>query len=290
MRGLSIIGALLSLALGCGDGTGNEPAPPGEELVIEWGPTEVGPGEEHTQCVLKRLGNTERVRVAAIHNQLGATSHHFILSGSDETEEQVEPSPCFPFSHSDAPLMITQKADDQLTLPDGVAFTLEPNQMISMELHYINVTAAPQMAQATTTFMLMPEEEFEHEAAYILLGGSVPIIEPRSAATSGPDFVQVPAELAAANFFAITGHQHHWGTNVYVATTPGPSGPDTPVYDLPDFNWDEPETVFHDPPFTVPQGGGFRIACEWFNAGDSPVTFGLGVDDEMCFFWAYYFL
>ncbi len=297
MRNVFLVTSVLALCTACGDANnaatdaGADGGPPdGETLVVNWGPLEVQPGTEETQCVLKRLGNTERIRIKQIHNVLGATSHHFILSGSTSTIEQPDPAPCFPFSHSDVPLMITQKADDQLVLPDGVGFTLEANQMVSMELHFINVSAAPQMATATTTFTIMPDDEFEHEAGYVFLGGNVPTIGANSEGSSGPDFVEVPDELAAASFFAITGHQHQWGTNVFIATTPGPGGPDTAVYDLPDFNWDEPETLFYDPPFTIPPGGGFRIGCDWFNASDEPVSFGLGVEAEMCFFWAYYFL
>ena len=63
----------------------------------------------------------------------------------------------------------------------------------------------------------------------------------------------------------------------------------TPVYDVPMFLWDEPETVTHDPPFRVPDGGGFKLTCDWNNLSDEPVGFGTGVDDEMCFIWAYYF-
>ena len=39
--------------------------------------------------------------------------------------------------------MITQKKDELLSLPPGVAYTLQPNQMVRLEMHYINATQAP---------------------------------------------------------------------------------------------------------------------------------------------------
>jgi hypothetical protein len=99
----------------------------------------------------------------------------------------------------------------------------------------------------------------------------------------------MPPEFAGTQFFGMTGHQHQWGTDVFVAVAESEQGPDTPVYDLPDFNWDEPETVYYDPAFELPAGGGFRFTCEWNNMSARTVGFGENVDDEMCFFWAYYY-
>jgi hypothetical protein len=65
--------------------------------------------------------------------------------------------------------------------------------------------------------------------------------------------------------------------------------PGTPVYDVLNFRWDEPLTVTHAPPFTVPSGGAFKLTCDWSNQSDSTVFFGTSVEYEMCFFCAYYF-
>ena len=44
-----------------------------------------------------------------------------------------------------------------------------------------------------------------------------------------------------------------------------------------------------DPPFSIPQGGGFKFTCTWTNTSSEPRAFGESADDEMCFFWAYYY-
>jgi hypothetical protein len=41
--------------------------------------------------------------------------------------------------------------------------------------------------------------------------------------------------------------------------------------------------------FHVPSGGGFDFTCKYFNTNASAVKFGESANDEMCFFWAYYY-
>ena len=71
--------------------------------------------------------------------------------------------------------------------------------------------------------------------------------------------------------------------------TDSKNGTDKPIYDVPDWSWSEPATVYQDPPFEVPSGGGFRFSCSWNNTSDKSVKFGESANDEMCFFWAYYY-
>ena len=275
---------------GASNGTGGGAVPPGESFSVKWGPIEVPSGTESTQCVVKRLGNDGRLFVNEIHNELGATSHHFIVYRVNGTEEQPEPFSCDPFedTFTDAPLIITQRADDRLRLPQGVAYALEPNQMVRLELHYINVTEAPQMAEATSTFVSIDEGDVENEADIMFMGDTT-FGEIDGLTTFGPRFLKVPSRLNGVSYFAITGHEHQWGTDVYVEATTGEGAAGDPVYDVDNFRWDEPETVTFDPPFKVPDGGGFNLTCSWNNTSDSPVFFGTRVDDEMCFFWAYYY-
>lgn len=272
-------------------GAGGTFVPPGDSFTVKWGPTTVPTGTESTQCVVKRLGNTESISIHEIHNELGATSHHFIVYRVNDTVERPEPYPCSPFTDTlnDPPLIITQRTDDRLTLPDGVAYSIEPNQMVRLELHYINVSAAPQMAEATSTFIPIPKDEVEHEANIMFMGDTNIVIPPTSEVTLGPSFIQVPARFNGVSYFAITGHEHQWGTDVYVEVAQDSGSQGSAVYEVPNFQWDEPLTVTFDPPFTIPDGGGFKLTCDWNNLSNQSVFFGTSVDDEMCFFWAYYF-
>jgi hypothetical protein len=268
--------------------------PPGDALTLEWGPVTVGVGQEDTRCVVKRLGNDGAIRVGQFHNVLGLASHHFIIYRVDDTEERPEPFPCVPFTDAldpakGSPLVITQIPEETITLPEGVAFSLEANQMIRLELHYINTTDQTQEVVSTATFVPMPDDEFVHEADFLFMGDVDIELPPNQASTLGPTYFPLPPVLEGSSFFAITGHEHHWGTNVHVAVADDDTDPGTDVYAIDDFAWDEPEVVYHDPPFQVPAGGGFRFTCEWYNGSDQTVTFGESANQEMCFFWAYYY-
>jgi len=71
--------------------------------------------------------------------------------------------------------------------------------------------------------------------------------------TLGPSFIPLPSRFDGVSYFAVTGHEHQWGTNVYVEVAESADAPGMPVYDIPTFLWDEPETVtYNDDPFTAP--------------------------------------
>lgn len=290
---------LLLLAAACGgeeapvvpDGN-----PGGQVYTLTWGPIEVPAGVEDTRCMTVRLGNDIPVKIHQIHNTLGGGSHHFIVYRvAADTEEIPTPEPCFPFVDTldptaGAPLMITQRAEEDLVLPEGVAFTLEPNQMIRLEMHYINATSAPLTISATSELHAMADADFQYEADFLFIGNpDIDLPSSPDEQTLGPTWFPAPSSLVDAQVFAITGHTHHLGTNVDVAIADGEGSAGEMVYQLDNFSWSEPETVFHDPPVPLPQGGGFRFNCSWINDTGQRVGFGESVDDEMCFFWAYYY-
>jgi hypothetical protein len=289
---------LLAVAAACGDPApadvdGN---PGGQVYQLRWGPLEVPPGQEDTRCVVLRLDNDIPVRIDRIHNRLGTASHHFIVYRIAEGEVSETPQPCLPFvdtldPEQGAPLMITQRADEVLQLPPGVAFSLEPGQLVRLEMHYINAGPAPLRVEATAELHAMADADFVHEADFLFIGN--PDIrlpsQPGMVQTLGPTYFPRPRSLDGIHVFALTGHTHKLGVHVQVETAAGADAPGTLVYDPVAFDWAEPETVFHDPPFQLPDDGGFRFTCQWINDSGRTVGFGESADDEMCFFWAYYY-
>jgi Copper type II ascorbate-dependent monooxygenase, C-terminal domain len=276
---------------GADDGGGNSG---GDSWTVDWGPVMVDPGVEKTMCVRKRLPTDRPIRVGQIVNQLGLASHHMIvyrLAGESETDE---PEECDPFVDvldpaAGAPLAVTQKSEETIALPPGVAFTLEPGQLIRIELHFINAADQPQELRASSTFVEIPEDEFEQEADFLFVGNPDINIGAGETATLATAFLPLPPELANIQIFAVTGHEHQWGTGVTASMKAGANDEGTPIYEPENFQWDEPETIYHDPPMTLPEGGGFSFTCTWDNQSAQDVDFGESVDDEMCFFWAYYF-
>jgi hypothetical protein len=301
---------------GAGGGGASSP----QTFSVTFGPVTIDAGEEDTQCVVRKLSNTKAIHVGEIHNVLGVGSHHLIVYRTNDTAEQTTPFKCQPFTdllhpEKGTPLMISQKKDDTLTLPKGVAFGIGHDdscdttaktckatttlacasdadcnaQYIRLEMHYINTTQASLDVTATSTFIQMNEADFQNEADFLFVGDPDINVPAHGTQTLGPVYSPLPAQLSGVNFFGFTGHEHQWGTGVTVATTTGKTGTDTPVYDVPGWTWSEPKTVYHDPPIQVPDGGGFRYTCNWSNQSNATVKFGESANNEMCFFWSYYY-
>ena len=294
---------------GGGDAQGVADAPPltGDMYSLTWGPVTVAAGVESTQCVWLRLGNDAEIKVHQVHNTLSASSHHLIVYKDDmDTTEQTTPMPCQPFTGAlnttgmIQPLIITQKKDDELTLPGGVAYTFAPHQMVKLEMHYINTTDVDQMASAQVN-VFSADPAGIHDEAAVLFNGSPDIGTPGTSIPAGAvpgstgtvlhEFMTIPdyLDLSASHIFAITGHTHRHGIDMEVNTAPSKGGALTPVYKPNPFNWAEPETTIQVTPFSVPKGGGFDFTCAYDNTGGAAVKFGESANDEMCFFWAYYY-
>jgi hypothetical protein len=260
--------------------------------TLVFGPIRVPAGQERTQCVTKRLGNTRELKVGSIHNVLMGVSHHLVVYRVDDTDERPEPYDCQPFegalsSTKGAPLMITQKHEELLTLGDGLAFVLEPEQMIRLEIHYINTTEADAEIEGRSTFIPLADSKFESAVGF-LFSGTTDLALPPGEATQVATFIEAPIELYGKKFIGFTGHTHRLGTDVRVQMGKR-DGEMIPVYDVNGFSWQDPPTVYFDPPLSLPADGRFHLACDYQNDTQQQVGFGESANAEMCFFWGYYY-
>jgi hypothetical protein len=268
------------------------------EYDLDWGPVAVKPNEESTQCVWLRLSNDSEIKVHQLHNTLGTSSHHLIVYKDDmDQTEQLTPVPCTPFAGAlnttgkIFPMMITQKHDDQLTLPHAVAYTLAAHQMIKIEMHYLNPNEAATQATAKIRFGASDPAAIKDEAN-ILFIGTPDVTVPGNGPTEIHQFFspyRAQLDMSAAKFFAITGHTHQLGVSVTVGTAEQAGHAVTSVYAPESFLWSEPETTTHKPEFMLDPIGGFDFTCKYYNPTGKTVHFGESANDEMCFFWAYYY-
>ncbi len=292
---------MIAIATACGgdgDATPDAPQLTGDKYELLFGPVTVQPGQENTQCIQARLSNTAPIKVHNMHNVLMTGSHHLIVYRDDTTlDESSQPFNCEPFtgalnpSGMVAPIMITQRSDDALYMPEGVAYTLAANQMMRVEMHYINTTEAPIEVSAVVELYAAPEGTIREEANILFIGSPDIDIAPNAMATLEQVFTPSRAQLdlTEAKFFAITGHTHKLGTRMTVDLDPAGGGARTSIYAPDPFLWSEPETVTHAPEFKVPDNAGFRFTCDYVNTTGQRIGFGESANDEMCFFWAYYY-
>lgn len=303
---LLICFAVSALTLGCKksestDGT-DASTLTGDVYSLTWGPKSIPAGDpnnsEDTECITLRLNNEAPIKVNHLHNTLASSSHHLIIYKDDDPAavENSTPTHCTGFtgalnpSGNIGPLAITQKLDDDVALPDGVGYTLAAHQMIKIELHYINTTDAVADATATVNFYAADPTTI-HDEAGLVFAGSIDVDLPAGLQTTLHQFLTLPSDLdmSQSKIFAITGHTHKLGTSVVVNVAPNRTGPMTPVYAPTNFSWSEPATVKFSQTFSVPAGGGFDFTCNYTNTTIAEVKFGESADNEMCFFWIYYY-
>jgi hypothetical protein len=265
----------------------------GETFTITIDPINVPSGAENTMCVEKRLGNVDEKLIGKLHTSLQGVSHHLIVYRVNSTEERVEPFPCTPFLDTlnpevGSPLMVSQIHEETLDLPYGVAFRIDAEQMVRLEMHFVNPTDFDDTVSAEVVFEVLPAEQFQAEAGFLFVGN--PDIDlPPGPGVLGPTWFPMPPELADVKVFGMTGHTHQWGTNMQVEHLLSEQATATPVYDFPQWLWNEPPVALFKPPLELPAGAGFRFTCSWDNQSGANVGFGESAEDEMCFFWAYYY-
>jgi hypothetical protein len=274
----------------------NDAAAGTDSYTVTFGPITVNPGEENTQCIVVPLGNTQQIHVGQIHDLLGTASHHMILYQVAAQAAQTAPFNCQPFQDTlnpsaGSPMIISQKPDDTLTLPQNVAFTLSANQMVRLEMHYINASTMPVTLKTTSTLTTISAADYKYDASFLFVGDA--ILGPKGMGipanatwSTGQQYFPVPSKYSQSNFFAITGHEHHLGTGVQIWSATGSSDPGSQIYTS--TSWSDPPVTTFTPPLHVPAGGGFKYNCDYDNTTTNTVSFGESATDEMCFFWAYY--
>jgi len=281
----------LTLAAACGSSTPATDASPdaaGQTLRLEMPSISLAPSEETTRCVTLSLGNATPKLLRRVHSVIATGSHHLIAYRVPATTPlDATPTPCEPFADVTAgasPVIIAESADAELVYPDGVALPVDANQRIKLEEHFINPGDAAILSSGTVDFSLA-EPDAALVAANLLFWGP-------------QDFAIAPHARGAADLFhlvepgvhifALTTHEHHFGTLATIEQAPAATGAATELYRNTD--WAHPPLKAFEPALSFDGSQGLRLHCEWFNTSGAVVPAGLSaVTNEMCFFWAYYY-
>ena len=255
---------------------------------VTTGPVTLMPGEERIVCVDKKLPTTAAIDMVKITSELTQGGHHLVFYKSAATAEQTTPYTCQTFrdiTTGTVPLYIAQKSSTVLNFPKGVAYSMPAGQMVRVELHFLNTTSAPLPVTGTVHITDAMAGTITDHANLMFYGNLKIAIPANSMATVGPTFRKFAS--TAPKIFGLIGHQHQRGTGVTIELAAGATGTGTNVYTNTD--WADPPLTIFDPPLMPASGQGFRYTCTYNNPTSSPITFGEGVNQEMCFLWAYYY-
>jgi hypothetical protein len=252
----------------------------------------VAAGQEGTKCIQIKLPNAAPASVVQLHNKLSPASHHFIITALSDpaaTEKPIEDCRPFRGALAGAPLAISQKHDDLVSLPEGVGYRLNAQQVMHLELHYLNTSDQTLDVTGEAELVTAPPGAALQDGSVLLVGTTDINVPAHAMQKSAQKFMALPQGMDGVKFFAITGHTHRLGTNVTVSSASGPNAPLAPLYAPDHFDWEAPEMKQLTPHVSIPSGGGFMLQCSWNNTSDSPVSFGESATAEMCFFWGYYY-
>jgi Copper type II ascorbate-dependent monooxygenase, C-terminal domain len=259
-----------------GGGTGGNAST--HSLTI--GPFDVAPGQEQTMCVVVPLENAEAAMLRGLRTHLTTGSHHLIVTKIVDGVASPEPTPCGAFAHGGDALFIAEKPEMTLTYPDGTGLPMDADQLIGIEMHFINYQSANLEISGTVDFDLVPDDGAMGEVHLLFEGNTSIALPPQSQQTLESEH-SVPA---GAQVFAITSHTHQLG--VYASVHKTGSGSDELIHESD--SWAEPPFDVFDPALTFGAGERLRLRCDFDNPSDQTVTFGTSFYDEMCFLWAHY--
>lgn len=293
---------LLAFAVGCSSNddaadTGKEPVQGdekfGEPFKVTMTVPDVQPGDEGTKCVRLNLGNDAPAKIGKVHNVLSKASHHLVVSSVENPDIMAEPLfECRPFRAvlDGAPFTVTQKHDDLIEMPEGVGFPIRTDQLMHLEMHYINTGDEVADVVAETELFPIKEQDDVQEASFLIIGTLGIEIPPKSVHTNPEQFVALPEAFQDVSFYAATGHTHRFGKSATLLQVDSPEATDArPVYNPESYSWEEAVLQYHTPPFKIPAGGGFKFTCSWENTTNEVITYGESALQEMCFFWTYFY-
>jgi hypothetical protein len=280
-------GSLFALAA-CG---GQNAAPAsssdaGSGLQGSIGPIDVPAGVETTQCTVVPLGNTEDVVMNGYNINLSEGSHHLIVYMT--TDAPTDPINCSPFTGlalgTDIPIAFGIKKSETWAFPAGVAVEIPANQMIKIEGHYINTTAADLQGTGNVAFDTTPKASAPayQPAGFDFFGSTNISIPPNSTFSTGPLFQK---GVAGTHLISVMTHQHRLGTEAQVWASAKQGDMSTQLAD--DKDWSNPTWSLITPQFDFDGTTGLTYQCDWTNTTDQTVSFGESALDEMCFAGGY---
>lgn len=181
------------------------------------------------------------------------------------------------------PIFPSQRTNQRITFPEGVAVPMMAPLVLIFHHHYINPTDTDVMINAALNINGIDEDEVV-DVGYLIFDGDEELNIP---GTSQMTEAQTCVMHREVNIALVSTHNHEKGDcatlNTYGAETGEIS--DTPFY-VNKF-WEAPP-ILHFPrgEFKVAAGDGIHYACHYQNPEDRELNFGPSESDEMCVFAA----
>lgn len=269
------------------------PDPPKSGFRVIAPPITLEPGQEISTCIswpYPKIGNT-LVYSARVYATPGL--HHSNVIAKPINEE-LGPNPypeCNPGADDpfvDLPAVIpdvlfassTQVTGrEELVLPPGLAFRVDPTREISTNYHLLNPGSETQRIEVAYDFFTMPDELLENEVVSFAMQVNDFLVPPHTTQEVGTE-----CRVFGGNVVSIMPHFHQFSERFTTEIVPY-EGEAKSVYEDEGFDT-ESDIVTYDPPLQLGDFDSFRFSCKFNNTTDHDITFGLG-ENEMCVLFGY---
>lgn len=271
----------------------NLPEPPRSGFRLIAPPRAMEPGEEAQFCLswpYPALQN-KTVYAARVHATPGLHHSNVIAKPVDPA---LGPNP-YPGCHLDAadpfgalPAVIpdvlfassTQVVGQEtLAFPPGMGFILDTSREVSTDIHLLNPSGAPLIAEVVYDFFTMPEGERAEELVPFVMNVNDFRVPPHATQTVG-----TTCPTFGGDIVSLMPHTHHYA-EAFDVDVVGPTGGAARVYEGGAFDLESDIRVY-EPSIALTSDDSIQYGCAFRNTTDHDLVFGLG-DNEMCTLFGY---
>jgi hypothetical protein len=261
---------------GAGGGGGGSTDPNVVQITTQ--PFSVPAGGEVFMCqdFANPFGGVD-TEVAQMDSDMSPGSHHMILFyQNNATDTNVASCAALQFQTM---LFGAQTQHNSMVYPTGVAALVKGTQGFHMQMHYLNATQTPIMAQVTISFTkATPGTITQHAGVFFLNNASG--IHVGTGQTQ--DVTASYSFNKAVNVIFATAHTHVF-TNSFTASIGG-----NMIYST--THWDNAPNQQYAPPLQIANGTMVSWTCNITNTTSGTLTFGeSAMTNDMCIFDGQYY-
>ncbi len=181
------------------------------------------------------------------------------------------------------PIYPSQREEQIVELPAGVAMPSLAPLVLVMEHHYINLSEKDVMINAALNMHRIPENEVE-QILSSFYGAPLDLDIPANTQKTEARTCVVDRDI---NIIALSTHSHEKGECFTINEFEGPTSTIAPSPLYVNKEWQQPPVLqYAANEWQLKAGEGLHYACHYYNDEDRSLYFGPSASDEMCIFVA----
>jgi hypothetical protein len=282
MRYLALL--IVSLANGC---AAHSPDPSGGAMTritndgagtytIELDHFTVAAGEERYACqdFANPFGAAEAGIARFVSHQTPGSHHLLLFYKTGATDAPL--ADCSGLEFAPGPYG-SQRPDDEIDYPPGVAAVVSPGDGFRVQVHYLNATASP--IDVSVRLELTRDDSYTDRAAILFFTNTDLHVPAGATGVVAEKTCTLPF---AVNLLQSTGHMHRHGVSFQAVSGTQMLFESTSSSDV--------APSLYAPPLALPAGAPVTFRCTYDNDGATPLQYGeSALTDEMCIFTAQFY-